>query len=731
MIRVIIRNTVTGQEWDLTRNVGGLQWSSSLPGGDETASFTLKRAWYSGAPEISMGNQVRIVDGLDELFRGRIEENDRAVEESERIGVVAHGSGIVLRDSTFQEIYVDSDVSHWTGPSVQLKLTWVASFPISDCSVSPDATTGAPSLITEATGPWASSALPWVIGMYDAGTGVTIGSIYYAWKKSSTISTSDNFDWAVRASTDDIQTSTNATGNLEAAGPGTGTLSTTGSNKRFGFAQVYYSSGASTTDNTPYAIYWTCLAVYGEHGLTKRGVSSATAPQGFYVSDIVRNIVGKCSGVAARRIDGTSFVLTQCEFRDPIVHEDAVKNVNQYHGYDYGTHPPSSALDLTDNGQFDFKAPDTGTVQWSVRRAKCDDITLDTDFGAVFNRVQTRYQDAVGGAQLSTRTQAVKELDERGITRTKTLDGGTLSSGAADLLGDTFLRLSGGAPPARGSVRLSGPVNHYVRGRMPAHHMRADGSNLAIEDIELGRDQLTLNTNAQTFAFDGFDRSGTIGGSFADSGQLWSLYTGTDWTITSGVPACAANTSQVVLDIGTLLGRRDIDGYVQTDVMISSVPATNDFYFRMTFAGSEVQWWPRTVAGNSLLLVPSTSVTSAPAAAATWYTLTLIKAGNTAIVKMGLRGSAQTEYINTVQSSTFAATCIVELFQNKGITVSIDNFQAGLLLPAFDRKNVFPIRRVSVDCSGKSPVTTVDVDQESDRFAVLQSRLALAADLAL
>src|SRR4051812_2842734 len=130
--------TPSGTGYDLTDQAEGLSWSSVNPGGDERCTFALKRHWFAGAPEVSMGNTVRVTDGLSVLWQGTIDENDRAVADSEQIGVTANGKGVALRDdSTYREIIVDRDLSRWGDAGVARRIS-IDPRPVDSASVEPD-----------------------------------------------------------------------------------------------------------------------------------------------------------------------------------------------------------------------------------------------------------------------------------------------------------------------------------------------------------------------------------------------------------------------------------------------------------------------------------------------------------------------------------------------------------------------------------------------------------------
>jgi hypothetical protein len=123
---------------------------------------------------------------------------------------------------------------------------------------------------------------------------------------------------------------------------GTGTVSAAGAAKYYAAIQLYYGIGPAGADNTEYGAYWTCLAVYGTHGLTKQGTDSATSARGFYASDVVRNIVTRTApNLTIGEIEATTFVIPQLAFTDPTTGASAIQAVNDYHGFDWGVYDGS------------------------------------------------------------------------------------------------------------------------------------------------------------------------------------------------------------------------------------------------------------------------------------------------------------------------------------------------------------------------------------------------------
>lgn len=472
-----VRNISGG--YDLTNRISNLRWANERPRGDRDASFVLHEKWGTSVPEIDKGAVIHIGDGIDVLWAGRIEEHDRGGDRDEQIAVTAYGLGVRLKDSTMQEIYVDRDLDAWGPFSVQRKINLNATLDLQDGTVQPDLTTGEPSLATRIIGAW-WRAVRCEVWYYSGG--IDIGSLGYAWKRGpAVLNTDTNWTWDAHLMANDLATVGESSGNLRAAGPGSGTLAAAAAGRYWAFVRLAYAIAAGS-DSRNWDVFWTSLAVFGNHGLTKRG----SAPnEGFYASDMVQDAADRATGITIRRIDATTFVIEQMEFKEPTIHDGAITKINETHQHErvWGTWGPDSPLDAGTDGYFDYTATEPTTAHWFAPRADCDDLDLHTELSTLFNQVQVQYQDVAGSRQTVTRTASVPELDEDGITKTATLSGGTLTTTLAQQLGDAFLALSGSFAPARGSATISRPINHKDRGALPPHYMRADGSNLRVPDI--------------------------------------------------------------------------------------------------------------------------------------------------------------------------------------------------------------------------------------------------------
>ncbi len=492
--------------YDVTDRVEGLQYSNVNPGGHERCTFTLKGDWGAGFPEVQRGNIVRVEDGLQELFTGRIDEQDPQLQDAEQVSVTAYGLGIRMKDDLMREIYVDSDMSRWQGPSVARRITLAPSFRLFDPQATFDTGGGSPALLQSIQGPWAASDPPLNEAWYDA-HGIDIESIYFAWKVGGLTSFADaNWQLLYGLVTTDNLAAGDFSGDRQPSGnTGTGTLTAAGAGRVWAMIEFNYGAVASTSQGQ-FDAYNTCLAIYGTHGLTKQGTATATKPQGFFGSQIVRDVCERLdsagAGIRARRIDDSTFILTQLVFLNDVAHQDVITEVSKYHEVDWGVW----GADVIGNdplladatiGYLDWTARDSSIGTWRIHRDECDAIDLHTEIGSTYNQVAVNYTDATGQPGRVVRTIASDALLDAGIkTRTANLDGGTLDAEGAQQLGDAFLQLSAGQPVSRGSATISGHVHHFRDGLVPAHFMRADGSNLFVPDAFADRDALALNQPA-------------------------------------------------------------------------------------------------------------------------------------------------------------------------------------------------------------------------------------------
>lgn len=425
-------------------------FSTVMPGGFDQCSLTLPRK-----PSIDYRDLERLATvtlrgaGGSVAYQGRLDTSPRTSGYQLAISPGLVGWQAHLDDdSSAREIYVDQDLSAWQGASVQRQINILnTSRDETDASVSPDASTGAPALITQITGPWSRNTLS--EGWYDSHA-IPIGGIDYAWTKGVTINYSDaNWGWQVIASDDDLVTSYDTGGNLRALGPGIGNVTVTVGTRRWILAQCYYN-GAGGGNGTSYPVYWTCLTVYGRHGLALYGTPTQTSGRGVLCSDVEANAISRWapklsySTDANGTIQPSAFVIPQLRFLDPTTASAIIKAANQYELRDWAVW----------EGPTYYSNPRGARGRnWRARVGPSGLQETGPQTSRLFGGVVVAFSDVVGvtrtvgppGSNANTTDPGLQDPDpanpanELGIRRWSMMSMGTTTPAGAIKVGQTFL----------------------------------------------------------------------------------------------------------------------------------------------------------------------------------------------------------------------------------------------------------------------------------------------------
>lgn len=418
----------------------------------------------------------------------------------------------------FREIYVDRDLNSWgQTTALRRKVFLDLNDQLNEPSVIQDGSTGgAPSLEMQVQGPWAVAAV--VEAWYDA-HGIPIGSVYYAWRKGVGVGGGgSNWYWDIIATTDDSFASSDATGDLEAAATtGSGTLLTTTATRKF--VRANFQFAAANAGTSSYALWWTALQVFGNHGLTKRG----TAPnQGFYASDVIAHAIAKAAPqlnfTAGDSIEAGTFVIPHLTFMEGTTAQEVIEQVTALGGgsslvNDWGVY---------EDREFFWKTPGTYGRTWRIR---LDEASLPTSEGPDVrgraNGVLVTYQDAAGTTRTvgppgsgadATSTDLVDTSDENpcnlaGIQRWRRVDAGLTVQDGAILIGRLAL-LEANADKRKGNFTHSGEIRDDAGQLHPAWAVRA-GDTVVIEDGDETEEQRIISTS---YDDDSYTVSAAIGG---------------------------------------------------------------------------------------------------------------------------------------------------------------------------------------------------------------------------
>lgn len=369
--------------------------SSTLPGGFETGDATLPRKPARDYSDIErLATHRRVGAGGEVAYEGRLERAPRVSGDQVAISPSSVGWQAHLEDDKSVKLLGrDIDMSHWASMSVQYRLNLIASAPAYatfDAQTEQDATTGEPSVKTAVQGPWTNRSA--AVAQYDAGSGASIGRIRYSWKRGASVDSANvNWAWLMRGADDDtMSTSLESDANQRAVGPASSTLVFT-SAKRFAQAIVSYAATGGV-DGLEYPIYWTQLIVYGDHGLTIRGLEPNA---GFYDADLISYALTRwcplLTYTSETLVPDPTFVIPQAAFLEPTTVGEIVRQCTRF-----SVRPWAVWEDKT------FWLYDWGTKgrNWRARIGPAELEETGPQVDRLWNSIIVAYQDVDG----STRT---------------------------------------------------------------------------------------------------------------------------------------------------------------------------------------------------------------------------------------------------------------------------------------------------------------------------------------
>lgn len=456
-------------------------------------SITLKRPDNLSAFDNLQFAPVTIYDGEGRtVYKGRIAalpRNGTSEVELDLEGWLAH----LDDDGTVQVIYRDTDLSGWAGMSNALRINRLANYAIYDGSTVSDAA-GSPVLALEIDGEWRSTYPPIAESLYDSGIpdGIT-GFYFYSQGLGASAGVTDFFWTIYGVTTDDPATWTIDSGLGDLQGGPTGSFYALDEPMRYLLASFLYNAAvANTEQGRTYGVHY-YVAIYGNHGLSRRGTEPAA---GFYASDVVADALAQYAPLVDIAVDGieqSSFIIPHLVFREDTTARAIIEAVSLYGAS--GNQPPDYGY--YEDGFF-WKTPGTYGRTWRVRR---DEATIPQDQGPDseerINGLKVSYTDGAGtrytvgpvgsGADYETDDLADDSIDNpvnaAGIPkRYRTRDVGITTQEGAILIGQLLLR-EANETKQRGSVQIKDIARDETGAEHPAYMVRF-GDYVVIEDDE-------------------------------------------------------------------------------------------------------------------------------------------------------------------------------------------------------------------------------------------------------
>lgn len=454
----------------------GLRFGTSMPGGyRDLACALLRRVDVARTDERTFATVTVYDNAAQIVWRGRFRQFPRKhgaeyVVEPGAEGWVAH-----LQDrKDARALYRDVGLQSWQEASTTRRNTALAAAyqDLGAGSVRPDDTTPA---FSQALGAYPSGTpKSYLEAWYDA-RGLPIGSLYYAWRTNTDLSADANWYWRAYLSTDLLLTTSDTSGNLRAAGPGSGTVTATDT-RRYAMVQFLYDSTGGLTLRR--VLDWKNLAVMGDHGLTLRG----TEPDaGYYLSDLVEHAVSTFAPrLNTDDVEANTVVLGHAQFLDPTTAADMVQTFNRVALWDYGVYGRE---------RFFFRQSDPDRLTWKVRLDEGTTLDLDGPTGdEQINGVSVFYTDPTGrqlsvgppGALVDSEsstlldTTADNPANVAGLQKWDALSlSDPVDEDTALLIGQVYLAQRS-VPQRRGRMTVTGmAARHPTKGPRPVFEIRA------------------------------------------------------------------------------------------------------------------------------------------------------------------------------------------------------------------------------------------------------------------
>lgn len=387
----------TRYKWDANQAPGSrlrnFSFRTKIGDGFADANGQLARRIDLDYPDLNLVNSITVV-GADGAvaYEGRLAAMPRELSDSHSIGVTLAGWMAHAKDRKFREVYIDRDRGSWQPASAGRRYALLtANFTPNDGSQITDPTDNEAGIGTGFAGTWASPYRPNAEMWYDAGPDATVAQVAYSWKREGGVNNADaQWEWQVRTAPDDKGTSFDASGNLIAAGPGSGIFTPASASNRWAAIHLRYNTTPAGADGTQYGINWYKLAVYGNHGLTLH-TGETGEPDGVYASDVMRDIAGRwCPQLDTSGVQDTSYVIQHLAFKDRTFPYDAFLELNKFHLWH---------LAVWENRTLHFRPYDLSDYDWEIRTD--DPGTTFAPVGPttddLFNGIVVTYTDVLTG----------------------------------------------------------------------------------------------------------------------------------------------------------------------------------------------------------------------------------------------------------------------------------------------------------------------------------------------
>ena len=257
------------------------------------------------------------------------------------------------------------------------------------------------------------------------------------------------------------------------------------------------------------------LAVFGNHGLTKRG----TAPdQGYYSSDVVNYVIGQSplNATLGDSIEETSFVIPHLAYYDDVSLTQVIEEVTTLGG----SQNVPNEWGVYEDRTFFWKSPGSYGRTWHVWR---DEVATPSSEGPDADRrvagVKVLYQDGAGttrsvgppGSNADIETEVLLDVDPENPAHRIPGAFAIQQAGITNVFGAANIGVlvlnERNRLQWRGSVELQGEVLDANGNTYPVSEVRA-GDEIVIDDSE---DLSPRPINATTYNHSSMTTSASVG----------------------------------------------------------------------------------------------------------------------------------------------------------------------------------------------------------------------------
>ena len=455
-----------------------ISFDTQIPGGFASASITLSKPASLYADDAKLFSDVVIYGRGGRVFYEGFVTGVPQVGASEIRLELAGWASALERYQTFKQIFVDRDLNAWEGPSTEIV---VSSTGLTFLAPDVEWSDTSPALIFKAE---ANRPNPYVSAFYDAGSGLTVKSIYYDMTSASSSSYTGEVG---NSSTSAVLTFSETTGDLitSATSSASGTFTATTA-RRYG--RMQFAILGTVASNVNHNMTMKNVAVYGDHGLNLQG----TDPKGVFGSDVIRYVIGQTLlNATSASVEQSSQIIGHLAFREDTPINEVIEQI---------TAIGSSTTQPNDWGVYEDKTffwatPGTYGKTWRVRRDQvATAMSEGPDAEARIAGIKVIYTDASGreksvgpvGSNAETETAQLESIDPDNPASRIPGAYEVVNVGLVPLEADAInigklILTEHNQLKWRGSVDLQGEVTDQNGNRYPVALVRA-GDQIVIED---------------------------------------------------------------------------------------------------------------------------------------------------------------------------------------------------------------------------------------------------------